>query len=485
MAQKKNKNKKKIKVQKPMSPERYVKEAARKLPLGKCYITPEWKENGLCHIVVSRVKPGGNIVAGAYLVDTFCLGVKDSFYYTDMTPDEFEGLLYKFRSSFGLESISYEEAHNIIYGAIGFAEDGGIAPDRGFAVTQYILEEDTDDVPLIEYEFGKDGKHFLVANSSKEKQLIEMLQRNLGNDFDYEIAVDEDEDDDDYSEILDWDWDTVEMEKFSYDYPEYPTEISVKNSFIADELRATGPDHMLPKEVVERILALPAGEAAADISNVVLYEIGRTYETLNDGSSIDDRNDAVLYAIMLLTQLRSEAGLDAVLEVMCQNEKFIDYHLGDLGLEYLPAALYACGKDNVEAINAFIYQPGHDSFMRTAAAEALAMIATLHPERREGIIGILRDILVSMVDRLPQMEACDGNFAGMAVSIAMDLDATVLLPEIEALYATGCVDRGVCGDIDEVKEYFASHDKKYSAERYRFPDIYEQFKELKRCIDNW
>lgn len=29
-----------------------------------------------------------------------------------------------------------------------------------------MLEEDTEDIPLIEYEFGKDGKHFLVAIDS-------------------------------------------------------------------------------------------------------------------------------------------------------------------------------------------------------------------------------------------------------------------------------------------------------------------------------
>ena len=70
-----------------------------------------------------------------------------------------------------LEECSYEEAHNIVYGAVDFAEEIDIAPDDSFKLTKYILEEDTEDVPLIEYEFGKDGKHFLVAtdqyNASK------------------------------------------------------------------------------------------------------------------------------------------------------------------------------------------------------------------------------------------------------------------------------------------------------------------------------
>ena len=56
---------------------------------------------------------------------------------------------------------SYEEAHNLVWGSIAYAEEAGIAPDKSFRLTQYILDEETDDVPLIEYEYGKDGKHFL------------------------------------------------------------------------------------------------------------------------------------------------------------------------------------------------------------------------------------------------------------------------------------------------------------------------------------
>lgn len=43
----------------------------------------------------------------------------------------------------------------MIFGAIAFAEEAGITPSNSFELTQYLLEEDTEDVPLIEYDYGK------------------------------------------------------------------------------------------------------------------------------------------------------------------------------------------------------------------------------------------------------------------------------------------------------------------------------------------
>ena len=55
-----------------------------------------------------------------------------------------------------------------MYGAIAWAEEAGIEPDKSFAVMKYMLEEDTDNIPLLEYEFGRDGKHLLMANNNLE-----------------------------------------------------------------------------------------------------------------------------------------------------------------------------------------------------------------------------------------------------------------------------------------------------------------------------
>lgn len=192
MAKKKSKTKSTGQQNLSVSPERYIREKGRTLPIGKCYITSNWRETGLAHIIVTRVRPSGNLVVGLFLTDTFCLGVKDAIYYHNMTDYEFGQLLKTIESNLGLEEISYNEAHNIIYGAIGWAEEGGISPHKDFSVALYILEDDTEDVPLIEYEFGKNGKHFLAVSSlPSEKRYINTLKKNLGDDFEYTILADD------------------------------------------------------------------------------------------------------------------------------------------------------------------------------------------------------------------------------------------------------------------------------------------------------
>lgn len=176
--------------QQHLSPENYLRTKARSLEIGKCYMAQDIFESGEGHVIVTRNHKGGKISVACYLVDVWCVGVKDSFYRLRMDPYEFDELLERFKSNFEMNECSYNEVHNLIYGAISFAEEGGIEPDKSFALTKYMLEEDTDDIPLIEYEYGKDGKHYLVAmNNLDASKYLPKLSAALGEDFHYTIPV--------------------------------------------------------------------------------------------------------------------------------------------------------------------------------------------------------------------------------------------------------------------------------------------------------
>ncbi len=506
MAKKKSKNKGKGQQQPTLSPYRFMREKARTLPIGKCYIAPpDWQESGMAHVIVTRVRPSGNLVMSSFLVDTFCLGVKDAGYHENMTPSDFEEYLNNYRKGMGLEEISYNEAHNIIYGAIAFAEEGGIKPNKEFDPAGYILEEDTEDIPLIEYDFGKNGKHFLVINPDrKEIPYYHTLKKKLGDDFEFVMPYSEEDDEDEYEEdeyspLSKIDYDAIKKalegmdkwreesdrhpdEQYTYQYPDYPLTLSVRNQFIADELLSPGNYSCLPREVIGRILALPKDEAARDISNVILYSIGKTYQGINDDTIENWHNSAIMHSLILLAQLQSDKGLDAVLEIMCQTGEFADYHLGDMTPELLHPALYACGKDNVSAIEDYLNQPGLDSYLRSQAPEALAMIVFQHPERRDEIINVFRRLLNNMVSNLPVQRACDGTFAGFVMSNLMDIDAKELIPEIKATFATDCVNKTIVGDYKEVIKDIERGRGAIDKDKYAIPDIYEQYEDLKKFI---
>lgn len=477
------KSKKKGKqIQMKISPERYIRERARTLPIGKCFVNNNWEKEGLAEVIITRNRPNGNFVVGVYLVDTYCLGVKDAFCHNDFDPGRVEKLLDKIRVGREIREIPYIEAHNIIYGAIAFAEDAGIPPVKDFSLAKYVLEEDTDDIPLIEYEYGKDGKYFLVCgpDNHRDKLFIQPLIKKLGDNFDYICETGFGENSlirknlDNYYKIKA----KFPNEEYCYDYPEYPSCLNIKNMFIAEEFAKPENYYYIKEDVRDRILSLPADEAAKDIGNIIMYEIGRTYKAIEENTIDEELNGTLMHAIIFLAYIDSNEALDAVLEIMKQTEGFADYHFGDLAPEFIHRALYMTGKNNVEKIEKYLYEPGHITYLRTQALYALAMIAQNHQNRRAEIIEILRRLMKSMVDRVPRRDGCDGEFAGFVMSILLDIKAEELIPEVKELFDADCVDPTIAGNYNKVVEEF-SNPKSRFIDKYEPVSIEEQYRDLK------
>ena len=198
------KKKNKGKQQQLMSDTEFVRQKARSLEIGKCYKSVSLFEIGEGYVVVIRNHKGDKYSVGFYMIDTFCTGVKDTFCRVRITQDELDEYFDKMSEGDDMIECSYNEAHNIIYGAIAFAEEAGIMPNKAFNLTQYLLEEDTDEIPLIEYEYGKDGQHVLFAKSMLEaSKYLPAMKAHLGKNF--RLVVGEYDDDyglfDDHEEI--------------------------------------------------------------------------------------------------------------------------------------------------------------------------------------------------------------------------------------------------------------------------------------------
>jgi len=86
------KNKKKQQTgQQFLSPEQFMKQRARSLEIGTCYISEDMTECGEGHVIVTRRHTGGRISAAIYLVDTYCIGVKDSFFRPEVRSKKCRG----------------------------------------------------------------------------------------------------------------------------------------------------------------------------------------------------------------------------------------------------------------------------------------------------------------------------------------------------------------------------------------------------------
>ena len=235
-----------------LSPENYIKQKARTLPIAECFITPDWQDCGECNIFVARQHENGNYTLGIYLIDAFCLGVKDAGYRFNISKNEYHEM--KEYLSEQLEPTTYNEAHNIIFGALEYAEELGFKPHRDFGLARYLLEQDTENIPLIEYEFGNNGKPMLIVNTRAEaNRYLPTLQKAVGNDYTLFVREeDEDYDDNDCDcpscrgkEALEEEYDEIENEYFTRDMSleEMLTELDKYGSRDFSEKGTTGNFH--------------------------------------------------------------------------------------------------------------------------------------------------------------------------------------------------------------------------------------------------
>jgi hypothetical protein len=214
MSKKKKKPAQKASVhQQNMSPKQYIMTGrARKLPLRECYINSDWKNAGLSSLVVARQHTTGNVTFGFYLVDTFCLGIKNADVGFNRNSFEYADFLSNISDRYmgEIEKIDYALAHNILFGSVAYAESLGLKPHKDWAFAQMILEEDTEDVELIELEFGKDGKPlFINGPYDSVNKVVNTLKKSVGEgNFDVLLNVGEDgfdnmyydDDDEDYED---------------------------------------------------------------------------------------------------------------------------------------------------------------------------------------------------------------------------------------------------------------------------------------------
>ncbi len=490
-----------------LSPDKYIRTKGRQLPVEACYVNPNWREGGMAHVTVVRRHAGGTRTLGMYLVDAFCLGVKDTSYQFSMSEMDYDEMLATMNDNFGgLQPISYEEAHNLIYGSIAFAEEAGIRPHKDFAVTQYLLEEDTEDVPLIEYEYGRDGKHFLFTRTHQEAaRYLPILRKHLGDNFDYVVeAYDDedeyDEDEDEYGEDeYGNEWNSMlspeemarlhefkqQLEKsrqnrvpYTYQHPEYPKELAVDTPWLYSVLSEPSQDLGLTDETLDRVLALPHDLLRHDLEQIVLWETGRTCEQLPD----EDLGFTLINSLILLGEVGNAHSLDVVLETLRQNFDFYNYHVGDYGEYVYPATLYLLGKNHLDKLYAFMEEPGLDSYSRYWVPNVLVQLVQREPARRPEVIEWYRRLLKLYAEKMLEHTCCDSMLLDFVVGDLLKLHATELMPEIKAVY-----DTGEGGGLDyktyqivETEMEDGRHRDYWAKEKLPLLDMHERFRQLRK-----
>lgn len=163
-----------------LSPKKKLRQA-RRFPIHECLINPSWREQGLATILVSRRQPDEHLAFGVFLVDIFCLGLKNTFANVDFSESryvrEVVGRVYEQQES---EPCASGLAHQIIYGAIAYAKQFGFKPNKDFRLSQHVLDA-AESIGPSDIEFGKDGKPLFISGPDDNVQkILHQLQATAG-----------------------------------------------------------------------------------------------------------------------------------------------------------------------------------------------------------------------------------------------------------------------------------------------------------------
>lgn len=162
-------------------------------PVYECKMPTRLFEMGIGDVVFSRRLPLGKVSMALFLLDVFCLGVKDVFWHT-VGPEKYAEIIAKLAHNGPLENIGPACARKLIDGAVEYARQFSLRPHPDYNVAQKIFGDvDAASCPL-SFEYGRDGKPFYMAGPNdtpaKARQIVSMLEQHCGSDgFDYVVTA--------------------------------------------------------------------------------------------------------------------------------------------------------------------------------------------------------------------------------------------------------------------------------------------------------
>jgi hypothetical protein len=189
VAEKRVKERRELKISKP----RHVDLASS--PIAHCLLTADIENVGLGTLIVVRKLSLGRYGTAVFLLDLWCLGVKDAFFRVDEA-DDFNDFHKAMEFGGPLQPIAPERARRLLRDVAAFGAANGFPPPAEFAEVERLLGDvESGGEP---FAFGDNGRpHYVVAETDLRrdtKYILARLTEKLGpGGFDVTYPLDDGE----------------------------------------------------------------------------------------------------------------------------------------------------------------------------------------------------------------------------------------------------------------------------------------------------
>jgi hypothetical protein len=162
-------------------------------PIQHCFLTESVFDVGMGTLVLARGATPHYVALSSFLIDTFCLGIKDVM-FESVESEVFE--MYMDATDAGSPTVSVDPsyARKLLRDLAAWSQSIGFVPHRDFAAVERMFGDVSADASDAVFRFGRDGKPVYIPGPNDTAPLIrrriEQLQKCLGNNgFGFETAA--------------------------------------------------------------------------------------------------------------------------------------------------------------------------------------------------------------------------------------------------------------------------------------------------------
>lgn len=166
-----------------------VARRAATAPIVVCMVQQGIFEAGVGVVVIARDTPADGIVVGTFLLDVFCLGVKDAALRV-VDSIEFNEMMGLMNQSAPLEAVAPAYARKLVRDAGAYGRSLGIEQHPDMASAELLFGGVSADSSDAVFSFGREGRPAYIPgpgeSASQIRRRVERLRRKLGEGgFDY------------------------------------------------------------------------------------------------------------------------------------------------------------------------------------------------------------------------------------------------------------------------------------------------------------
>ena len=177
-------------------------------PVVGCWVSPGWREgleapadwpdtnvahgvgHGLVSVLVARQHRRGKVSVTGYLVDVYCLGVKDVLGPKVMDDNDLRAYVRTYFHVYQTPALAapIEMARELVWGAVAYARDLGFEPHADF---EKVAGQLGGWEPTGVVRFGREGRPYFVQGvRDNAMRILATLERSVGEgNFHFLVAV--------------------------------------------------------------------------------------------------------------------------------------------------------------------------------------------------------------------------------------------------------------------------------------------------------